>query len=433
MSKFWQISSPITVHVEVTEACNERCRHCYNFFRIDNHSPKSISWSNLNDTIDELVKNKVMHVIITGGEPLLALNKSIYLATKCLESGMSISLNSNLVAATADNMRKLKASGIDHILTTLHSWKEDVHDYVANTPGAFKRILNGIKLAQENDIRITVNTILFQYNKDDIFKTGEFIHSLGVEKYLANRSIPSPSNKESMKNEFYVGIPEAEKMFDDLLRLKAELGMKVGTCRTVPQCLFSDLKRFDMFLARGCAAGKKHLSLNVNGDSHACVHESDSYGNIHEIGLKKVWENMSVWRTYEYIPDECQKCQLFEICDGGCRLVAKKYKGSMKGHDNLRKGSENMPSYDGGVEEKHIDIAQNRMLMVHPKFDYRKENGFYIVRTEGARVDFIEKELCETLIDYYKKNKPFTIFDIGKENIDRLAYLIKRELVIISC
>jgi len=393
-------------------------------------APKTISWAKLDHTIDELVRNRVMHVIITGGEPLLALDRAKYLAERSLDAGMTVSLNSNLLAATSDNMRQLRASGIDHILTTLHSWNEHVHDYVATTPGAFKKIINGIRLAQENGIRVTVNTILFQFNKNDIFKTGKFVRSLGVEKFLANRTIPSPTNDESLRTEFRIGEPESRRMFDDLLRLKEELGMQVGTCRTVPQCFFDELDRYDDFLARGCAAGKKHLLLNVNGDSHACVHESKNYGNIHEVGLKGIWENMAVWRSLEYIPEECQSCHLFDICDAGCRLVAQEHTSSMKGYDNLRRGAGHLPEYKGVIRPEHIESAKNDTFMVHPDFSYRKENGFYIARTVGARVDFIAKDLGDVLIEHHSKGKPLELEDLGDKNLEKLAYFFKRGLVI---
>lgn len=430
MSKYWHINSPITVHVEVTEACNERCRHCYNFFRLGDFKPRKISWEHLDHTIDELVKNRVMHVIVTGGEPLLALDRTVYLVEKSLSAGMTVSLNSNLVAANSDNMEKLRKAGICHILTTLFSSKEEVHDYVASTPGAFKKIINGIRTARENGIRVSVNTILSKFNKDDIFQTGKLVRDLGMKKYLANRTIPSPTNDESLADEFCVGESEIRKMIKDLVRLRDDIGMQIGTCRTIPQCFFDDLDGYDEFLARGCAAGKKHLLLNVNGDSHACVHESKSYGNIHEIGLTGIWENMAVWRTLEYMPAECQTCHLFDICDGGCRLVAQKYSGSIKGFDNLRRGAEHLPEYKGGIKDEHIEAARSGRFLVHPDFDYRKENGFYIVRTVGARVDFIDNNLCNTLIEHHKNKKILKLEDVGEQSTEKLAYFIKRGLVI---
>jgi len=429
-NKYWNISSPITVHVEITDSCNERCRHCYNFSRPKGFVGKKISQENLDKLIEELIKNKVMHVIVTGGEPLLALDRAIYLIKKVKKAGMSVTFNSNLLSANSENMKKLKDSGIDHILTTLHSNKAEVHDFVANTPGAFNRIVNGIKIAQKEGIRVTVNTILFEYNQKDIYEIGKFVHSIGVKKFLVNRAIPSPTNKVSQEKEFVVDEENAKKMFKDLLRLKKDLGMEVGTCRTVPQCFFDNLEDYDDFLNRGCAAGKKHLGININGETHACVHELKSYGNIYDIGLKKCWENMAIWRTNEYIPEECQSCHLFGICDSGCRLVALNHTGSMKGFDNLRIGSEHLPKYNGGIKQEHIESAKMGTFTVHPEFDYRKEKGFIIARTRGARVDFIDEKFADILIKHHQNKEPIRLKDFGEGNIEKFAYWIKRSILI---
>ena len=432
MSKYWQISSPITVHVEVTEACNERCRHCYNFSRTGHYAPKTISMADLKQTIAELIKNRVMHVIITGGEPLLALEQTLYLAQRALDAGMSVSLNSNLVGATAENMAMLKSVGIDHILTTLHSYREEVHDFIASTPGAFRKVVRGIQTAQHHGIRVTVNTILFEFNGDDIYDTGRFVHAIGVKKYLANRTIPSPSNHESLKHAYQVKPAQANRLFKDLLRLKRELGLQVGTCRTVPQCHFDAFTRFDDFLARGCAAGKKHLLLSVSGDAHACVHESKCYGNIHAIGLNQIWHNMAQWRTLEFIPKECRTCHLFDMCDGGCRMVALTHTGSMDGFDILRRGAQHLPPYRGGIRDHHLINARQNAYSVHPDFNVRSENGFYIVRTTGAQVTFIDRSQGDFLIGQHRDAKCFKLVDLGEEHLEDMAYWIKQGLLLPS-
>ena len=372
MSKYWNLSAPITVHVEITNACNEKCRHCYNFSRANTISTQTISQQNLEYTIAELIKNKVMHVIVTGGEPLLALDKAVFLIKKSLEAGISISLNSNMKIGTSANLKVLYDAGVDHILTTLQSYKKEVHDYMTCTPGSFENTVENIKNAAKQGIRITVNTILNQLNKDDIYEIGKFVHQLGITKFLVNRTTPSPSNIQSLENDFCLEREETIRMFDTLLQLKKDLGIQIGTCRTVPQCLFDDLEKYKDFTARGCSGGKRYVLLNVNGDAHACTSDDKVYGNIHAIGLSGVWENMKAWRTMEYIPKECQACHLFDICDAGCRMIALHYTGRMNGFDNLRIGAD------------HLKLYKKETIV-------RREEGFSIVRAgPGAKILFVD-------------------------------------------
>ena len=371
MSKYWNISAPITVHIEITNACNEKCRHCYNFSRTEKRFTQIITQQNLENTIAELIKNKVMHVIVTGGEPMLALDKAVFLIEKSLDAGMSISLNSNMMIGTSANLKVLYDAGVDHILTTLHSHKKEVHDYITCTPGSFDSTVENIKAASKQGIRITVNTILNQLNKDNFYEIGKFVHQLGITKFLGNRTTPCSSNVQSLEKDFRLEQEETIKMFDTLLQLKKDFGLQVGTCRTVPQCLFDDLEKYKDFIARGCSGGKKYILLNVNGDAHACTSDNTIYGNIHSIGLNKIWENMQAWRTMEYIPKECQACHLFDICDAGCRMIALHHTGSMKGFDNLRRGADHLKSY-----KRETKI--------------RREKGFSIIRVLGAKVIFVE-------------------------------------------
>jgi radical SAM protein with 4Fe4S-binding SPASM domain len=190
------------------------------------------------------------------------------------------------------------------------------------------------------------------------------LHGKGVRKYLVNRTIPSPANPTSGQQQYVVDKKIMLEAYDDLLRLKNELGMEVGTCRTVPMCLFPDLEKYRDFAPRGCAAGKKHMILEVGGKARACVSGSNLYGNIHEIGIAGCWEKMRKWRTHAIIPTECQDCHLLEECHAGCRMVAMHCDGFLAGCDNLRNG-----------------------------FDYRQEKGFRIARNrrKGAKVEFVDE------------------------------------------
>lgn len=427
--KFRNLSAPITVHSELTSACNEKCRHCYNFWREDSMKRQSISWDNLRFTINEIKSNNVFHVILTGGEPFLIFDKLIYAVKAYIDAGISVSVNSNLMLATAEKMVALKNAGLEHILTSVNSYDNTTNDYIANTPGALDKIMNGIKITQEAGIRVTPNMIVSNINKDHVYKTGEFLHRQGINKILANRTIPPKNNSLNCRDEFIFNKEIAKVMFDELIKLKEDFGMEVGTCRTVPNCFFSDLDKYSVFVGRGCSAGKKHLLLNVDGDAHACVHEEKKYGNIHEVGLKRVWENMEDWRKLDYIPKKCQDCSLFYLCDGGCRLVAMGHNGSISGVDNLCVGAKNILPYNNGITEEILDKVKTGIFKVVTPLKFRKEEEFYIFRILGAKVAFVDNNLAELFIKYGQSDHSFTLKDIGEEHKIKIANLVKEGLI----
>lgn len=426
--RFRDLSVPITVHVELTSACNEKCRHCYNFWREDNLKGESITYENLTFIIKEFIVNKVFHVILTGGEPFLVFDKLLYSVKEFIKAGISVSVNSNLMLATPERMQALKSAGLDHILTSVNSYNDEINDYIANTPGALKKIMQGIKMAQEAGIRVTPNMIVSEINKDQVYRTGEFLFNNGINKFLANRTIPKKGVDINSCDEFIFDKRIARVMFDDLVRLNNDYGMEVGTCRTVPNCFFRDLNRYSAFVGRGCSAGKKHICINVDGSVHACVHEKRDYGNIYEIGLKGVWHNMAKWRTMDYIPERCQRCHLFNLCNGGCRLVAETY-DNISGLDNLCVGADGIPVYNDGITEETLKTVEGGSFVPISPLAFRKEDGFYIFRIVGAKAAFVEDYFAEFLIRCYKNNTLFTIEDIGRAHIAKVASFLREGLI----
>ena len=313
---------PKICHIEVTERCNLRCPHCYNAQR----SPKTISWENLNNTIRELAGNEVEHVIITGGEPLSAIKQTCHLADQTIKWGMTNSLNSNLTLATPEIARQLKEAGVQHCLTTLNGSTDEAITRMSGVKDTLPEIIKGVKNTQEAGIRVTANMVVNQYNKDYVYDTGILARKMGIKKLVVGRTIPSTTNDESLK--YLLSQEDARKMLRSLVELNKD-GVGTGVVRMIPECFTKE------FAGRGCSAGKKHLLLNVDGTAHACVHEAKSYGNIHKIGIKGVWENMKEWRTMKYIPEECQTCERLDSCNGGCRLVALAHTGVINGADNL--------------------------------------------------------------------------------------------------
>lgn len=426
---FREISGPVTMHLELTEACTERCRHCYNFVRDPEYRPRTITESNIDFYLDDFKANGGFHVILTGGEPLAAFNKLIYAVRGCRRRGLSISLNSNLMLSEPEKMRTLKEEGIDHILTTLFSHNPETHDFIASREGAYKEILKGINIARDAGIRVSVNMIVTNVNDKDVYETGKLLHNMGMEKFIANRMIPSTLNSKSLKDEFLIKDLAARRMLDDLLRLNNDFGMTVSTCRALPHCFFGDIEEYSPFTSRGCNGGKRHLLVGVAGNARACVHEAEEYGNVHEIGIKGIWANMEKWRRKDLLPEKCQECALVNICEGGCRQVADVAYGDWSEKDNLCREGDGDKTFHRGVTGDLLDEVKNGSYVINPDIDLRREDGCYLVRIFGAKCVLIEDRFGDFLDARKNNNVPFTLSEFPEKDAGELGLYLVNDML----
>lgn len=427
---FKKISGPVTMHLELTEACPERCRHCYNFVRDANYMPMSISKEDIDFILNDFKANGGFHVILTGGEPLLVFDKLLYAVEGVLSRGFSLSVNSNLMTASPDKMKVLKEAGVEHILTTIFSHEPTTHDFIASRQGAHTEILKGIQVTREAGIRVSVNMIVTNVNDNHVYETGRLLHKIGLRKFIANRMIPSTLNSDTLKEEFLIKDETAKRYINDLLRLNKELGMTVSTCRALPHCFLGDLNEHFDFVARGCNAGKRHLLVGVNGNARACVHEAEVYGNVKKIGIKGVWDNMEKWRRKDMLPKDCQECSLVDICEGGCRQIAEVVSGNWSEKDNLCKGKVNTSqNFNLSVNSEVLNKVKNERFIVNSDLDFRKEEDFYLVRIFGAKCVLIEVKFGDFLISVQNSGVSFTMDEFPEKNIKELGLYLRYDMV----
>jgi radical SAM protein with 4Fe4S-binding SPASM domain len=381
-------SAPSTVHVELTNACNLRCRHCYNFWRQENYCAQKMTKDQFEFLISEFKKNKVFHVILTGGEPLSNFDVLIWAIKSLVENGLTVSCNSNLMLATPEKMRELKEAGLPHILTSLNSYKKETNDFLTSIPGSYDKILEGIKITVAAGIRVSVNMIISKSNIRDIYETARLAAELGAVKFNATRTVPPVGEGSSFRNEFEINKEDAKYILEELKKIKRDINIGYGALIPFPHCFLGNLEDCPGLLMRGCPAGSKMMSINVDGSTHACVHEEESYGNIFEIGMEKVWENMKKWRTGELIPASCRECSLFDECNGGCRMIGLSYYGSLDKPDNLKIVKDNIENskYKEMLDKMKIDkIKKSDNIRV------RKEKNFYAINSFGSETQVVDE------------------------------------------
>lgn len=433
--KNWIMSAPITINFELTDGCNVRCRHCYNFWRQDkNKKIKKITKETFDRFLEMLVDSSVFHVVLTGGEPFINFDVLEYGLKALTDNGISNSVNSNLMLADENKIKRLKDAGLNHILTSLNSYIPETNDYMTHQKGSFERIINGIKITHKQGVRISVNMIISQPNKHHVYQTGALISALGCQTLFATRTVPNVKIDKPLQTDFRIDISDAKIALEQLYRVNQDFKIGIGTLVSYPLCLLGDLEAYKAFVGRGCPAQTgNRMNINSDGTAHACVHEEKGYGNIFEIGIKNAFAKMRKWHDGSYVYKGCSECDYVNICMSGCRMSAKAYNGSVESMDHLMPeiGSQCIVKpYKLPINEAMIESVDRKNSFVVPeRIRFREEKDFYIINVRWANAFPIKTDIAQLLIKFQREKKPFNIDNFGIENRETMLRLLMKDAI----
>lgn len=371
---FKTISAPVSVQWELTPACNLKCSHCYNFWRESEparrqdiitrgYSPKNV--------VEQIIANKVFQVTLTGGEPLLVFERMLPFIARLRDGEVDININSNLVLLNQRHVSMMKEVGIRSVLTSLMSFEGAIHDSLSNSSGSFENTCNGIRMAVDSGLRVTVNMVVSRKNIGHVFETGRHVKRMGASGFCATKAT-RPSSCPDFRD-FQLDPGQLSQMFRDLLRVRDELGLGIDSLEHYPACSFPDTDARTTLGGRSCSAGKTGCTIGHDGLVRPCSHASQTYGHI-STGLREAWLAMGEWRNGSLIPDRCKDlCKEYPLrCGGGCRVEAGNCDGgTIAGHDPYCIGG----SPPARQKRKQVAVNTSSTFIPAEKIRFRRENG----------------------------------------------------------
>src|SRR6266567_4186341 len=131
---------PLSVHLDVTYRCNERCVHCY----LDHDDHGEMTTGEMLDVIGQLAEAGVFFLTLSGGEVLMRMDFfDILEHARSLQFCVKIKTNAFMIGEKqADRMREL---GVDSVQVSVYSHRPEVHDSITKLPGSLKRSIAGIR------------------------------------------------------------------------------------------------------------------------------------------------------------------------------------------------------------------------------------------------------------------------------------------------
>jgi len=428
-----QFKSPFSAQLELTTECNNHCIHCYNHWRKGYSVDNTLKESEIEAIIRNLKKSEVPSLLITGGEPMLypeLMFKAFELSEKM---GLKCSLNSNLTLVTEEIAKELKRFK-SNVLTSILSFDSKLHDSITSSKGSFERLLEGIKILQRYKVPIGANMVVMQQNMNQIYETGKFMHNLGVYTFRATKVHPAQGSTGFEK----LKLP-SEKIsfiFDELLRLKNDFGLKVDSLTTYPICLLKDLERYGQFLLkRSCSAGKTGCTIGADGQIRPCGHSDHKYGNAISESILDIWPRLKEWRDGSLLPNECKECKYIIQCSGGCRMDCKFY-GKIDSMDPYATSKDFVLIPQKPKDVPLLDL--NESLIVNPLLILRKEDCGVTLISNGKVLATVSHDSAKLLTDLSKQqftlNHVFSKYKVDFNNNTHLFFssLYKRNVINLS-
>jgi glycosyltransferase involved in cell wall biosynthesis/MoaA/NifB/PqqE/SkfB family radical SAM enzyme len=287
----------------VTDRCNARCKHCFNWRRIQNPQlSKELS-------LDEVEKisvhfERIKYMTYTGGEP--SLREDIAEVTQVFykNNGLEIlNFTSNGFATEllVDKIGRILRTCPD--LSLMICFSIDAigkqHDEIRNVPGGFKRLLRSIdeikKLQRHySNLKIYALTTYSKFNKNEVFDIIDYI----TKKLKLEMALGYVRGDTFDKDAKKVDLDTYRKATEIIMRMNRINSENFGTyslTRAVNNISFRLIARTkkEKRSVIPCVAGKKLIEIGSDGKIFPCEMLDIDFGNIRDYNydIKKVLES----------------------------------------------------------------------------------------------------------------------------------------------
>jgi len=333
--------APFLVVWNYTNACNLRCRHCYQNAGVP--TPDELSTEKRKEIVDELDRENVVSIAFSGGEPLIRPDflDVVGYATK---KGVYVSLATNGTMITKPMALKLRDAGIAYVEVSIDGANSEVHDTFRGVSGCFEKAIDGIRNLVESGIYTCIAVTVTKHNVHSIPAIVQLGKKLQAKRVVVFNFIPagrgseivnldiSPVEREGLLEYLYSELTKGEiQTFctaPQFARVCIKKALETKQALAAPTHFAAynlpDKSKYLTEFLGGCGAGRIYCAIEPNGLVTPCVFMPIPVGDLRTQSFKQIWVRSSVLadlRNRQKLKGRCSHCQYMYIC-GGCRARA---------------------------------------------------------------------------------------------------------------
>ena len=320
---------------ELTGACNQCCRFCYNHWRDGSTPIAAPEPSKARKTLKKLLSQaSVGSLSFSGGEPLL-LGNVHDLVLHARFKGCKVNVLTNGTLLTDDALENFLSLGVSVIQIPLLSADATVHDYLTTLPGSWEKAVDALRRTGNAGIGAAV-LVITKVNAPGVTETLSHIADSGVRTVMVNRFNIGGNGIRNAREL----VPDRKTLQDAFTAVEAfasghpDMHFVSGVC--TPLC-YLDTAPYPHIRFTKCSTDLtgRPVTVNYNGDVRFCNHSPRVMGNIFDRPIGEILTDPDINALYTGMPEECGKCVLLQRCGGGCRAASEQVYGTFSAPDPI--------------------------------------------------------------------------------------------------
>lgn len=300
--------TPLRLHIDVTQACTERCVHCY----IPEYNPVFLPFEKIGQVIDEARALQCMHVTFSGGECMMHpdFDKMLRYA---YANDLTVAILSNLTLCDDEKIKLLKEVEAT-VQVSLYSMNADVHDSITKRKGSWLQTKTAIERLRENNIPCFIACPTMKQNFDSYFEVIDFAKSLNMSAQI-DPIVMGKMDCDTSNLSCRIDLFQARKVLEDVVYKAIPMDseyfslVKRGELRPREELLNEPV----------CGAGVDSICLDSTGIYYPCPgFVGFKLGNCFENSFGWVWNESPEMKRLRAIRGrdfkKCASCKDADFC-----------------------------------------------------------------------------------------------------------------------
>ena len=300
--KALELGVPISVHLDITYRCNERCVHCY----LDHDDHGEMTTAEIKDILSQFADAGVFFLTISGGEVLMRRD-FFDIVEHARSLLLNVQIKTNGVMIHEKEAKRLRELRVEQIQISVYSHRPEVHDSITKLPGSLKRTLAAIRFLQSQGLKVTIANVLMKPNLSDSAGVMALAKELGASYTLDPTITPKMDGDRSILS---LRAPASD--IKQAFLNPALVGDVEEFCAPPPPADDNIMEGYP------CSAGHTGCYVTPYGDVFPCVQFPLPSGNLRTQTFLDIWRNSSQLKEVRSIRAKdlptCSSCSHVGTC-----------------------------------------------------------------------------------------------------------------------